>query len=142
MKQKIYLDTNFLLMPAQLGVDIFSEIGRACDFSYELRVLDGTIKELKKIAESKTAKGKDKLAAKMALQLVKKLEKSKDLKIVSLNQLKDVDNLLFSLAKEKDVIVATADGELRKSIKSLDDYRLLTLRQRKYLILEGNKDVL
>ena len=45
----VLLDTNFLLIPAQFKVDIFSEIDRICTFQYEIAVLDKTIDELNKI---------------------------------------------------------------------------------------------
>ena len=44
---KIILDTNFLMIPAQFNVDIFSEIHRICDFKYELYIIDKTIDELR-----------------------------------------------------------------------------------------------
>ena len=63
----IILDTNFLMVPAQYKVDIFSEIERICGFSYELVVPDVVVKELEKIAAGQ----KGKAAARMALQLIK-----------------------------------------------------------------------
>ena len=69
MTKKIILDTNFLLIPAQFKVDIFSEIVRIADFSYELFIIDKTLDELKKITE--TQKVKDRFAANLALQLLK-----------------------------------------------------------------------
>ena len=44
--KKIILDTNFLLIPAQFNVDIFSEIERICDFQYQLCIVDKTLSEL------------------------------------------------------------------------------------------------
>jgi len=49
--RKIILDTNFLLIPAQFKVDIFSEIDRICSFTYSLFVLDKSVEELKKISK-------------------------------------------------------------------------------------------
>ena len=67
---KIILDTNFLLIPGTLKVDIFEEIKRICDFKYTLHIIDKTVDELKKITE--TQRGKYKTAAKLALMLIKK----------------------------------------------------------------------
>ena len=50
--EKILLDTNFLLIPSQFKVDIFSEIKRICNFSYKLYVLDKSVGELNYIIEN------------------------------------------------------------------------------------------
>ena len=44
--KKIIFDTNFALVPAQLKVDIFSEIVRIMDEKYEICVLKETISEM------------------------------------------------------------------------------------------------
>ena len=124
MKQ-IILDTNFLLIPYQSNVDIFTEIRRICHFKYELCILDRTIGELNNII--KNQKGKDKKAAELALQLIK----SKHLKTLASHQDADVDTILASLA-EKGSIIATQDKELKKRVKAR-----IILKQRKYLALEG-----
>ena len=142
MKYKIYIDTNFLLIPEQFGIDIFTEIDKICDFSYELYVLEGTIKELERIAERKKVSGKDKMAAKLGLMLIKKLEKTKHLKIAREPHSKNVDDLLFSLAKASDdMIIATADAELKRQLKTVN-CKLITLHKKSHLVLEGGKNVL
>ena len=69
MIAKILLDTNFLLIPGQFKVDIFSEIERICTFNFELCVLDVTIEELENIARKQV--GRDKAAALLAMKLLK-----------------------------------------------------------------------
>ena len=54
--KKIILDTNFLLIPSQFNVDIFTEIDRICLFKYKLCVLDETINELNSIIEKQKGK--------------------------------------------------------------------------------------
>ena len=66
--KKIILDTNFLLVPFQFNVDIFSEIERICDFQYSIFILDTTVDELKKVMAEQ--KGKHKEQAKAALSLI------------------------------------------------------------------------
>src|SRR3972149_8645917 len=74
--KKIVLDTNFLLIPGQYKVDIFSELRKMADFNYSLFVMADTVKELEKIAlEGKRA---DKLAAQVAIGLLK----AKNIKIL------------------------------------------------------------
>ena len=69
MPKKIILDTNFLMAVSQFGIDIFAELGKICDFGYELFVVDETINELERIKDSN--KGKDGKAAKLALSIIK-----------------------------------------------------------------------
>jgi rRNA-processing protein FCF1 len=67
---KIILDTNFLMAISQFKIDIFEEIRRISDFKYQICILDKTIDELNNII--RTQKGKNKLAANLALQINKK----------------------------------------------------------------------
>lgn len=125
--KKIILDTNFLLLPSQFNVDIFSEIDRICLFKYKLYVLDKTIDELKNITERK--KGKHKQAAKIALLLIKK----KKIDIIKTKQGK-VDELILELLN-KDYILATQDNILRKkAVKK--GIKTIFLRSKKYLVLK------
>jgi len=128
MPKIILLDTNFLLIPFQFKVDIFSEIARICDFGYSLAIIDRTADELESI--KKNQKGRHKLAADFALKLLKK----KDLKIIRTNSKKPVDDLIAELAG-KGAIVATQDSLLRKTIKN-NKGRVIFLRNKKFLKLE------
>ena len=124
--KKIIIDTNFLLIPYQFKVDIFSEIRRICDFNYEICIIDKTLDELKKIM---LVPGKDKLGAVLALQLlphhkVKKILTKKD---------KLVDDLIVDIAN-KNTIVATQDKELKKRVKA-KKAGLIVMRQKKHLVL-------
>lgn len=125
--RKIILDTNFLLVPSQFKVDIFSEIDRICLFNYELYILDKTINELKEIIEKQ--KGKNKEAAKIALMLIKK----KHITIIKTEEGK-VDDLILRLINKGDIL-ATQDALLRKkAIKK--GAGVIFLRSKKYLILK------
>lgn len=120
----IILDTNFLTIPAEFKVDIFSEIDRICNFNYSLFVLDKSLDELEKIVE--TQKGKEKAKARLALQLVK----NKEIIILKTNSDKTVDDLLVELSDDKNNIIATQDRELRKRLKGKNT---IFLRNKKYL---------
>ena len=80
--QKIILDTNFLLIPGTFKLDIFEEIKKIASFNYTLFIVDKTVDELNSIINEKNTKSKDKMNAKIALQLItnKKIQKihSKD----------------------------------------------------------------
>lgn len=124
----VIIDTNFLLMPGQFKVDIYSEIDRLIIGKHELAVLDRTLEELESLTKKGT--GADKRAAKLGLALLK----AKGLKIIATNQDKSVDDLLVELAN-KDIIVATQDKGLRARLKG-SGASLIVLRSTKKLVLE------
>jgi uncharacterized protein len=125
---KIVLDTNFLLIPAQFNVDIFSEIERICDFSHQVCILEQSLDELNKIIVQQT--GKNKAAAKLALQLVKQ----KGLNTIRISKKDSVDNILANLP-EMEYMVATQDIELKRRLKA-KNIKIITLRNKKYLNFE------
>lgn len=124
---KILLDTNFLLIPAQFNVDIFSEIERIADFPYRICILKQTIDELKKII--KEQKGKHRNAAKLALQLIKQ----KDLNTIKNSSKDSVDDIILDIVNPE-YIVATQDKELKDRLKR-KKIRIITLRAKKYLVM-------
>jgi len=111
----IILDTNFLLIPYNYKIDIFSEIERICHFKYQLKIIDKTLDELKKL------KGE-----KFTLNLIKQ----KNIKVIKTKTTNYVDNIL----KESKDIIATHDKLLIKQIKNKP---LIILRQKKYLELKN-----
>lgn len=120
--EKIILDTNFLLIPGQYKVDIFSEMRRICPFQYELFVVDKTCQELEHLA--KNAKGKDKDAAKIGLLLIKKY----NIHIIVTDGKNYADDAIAALADE--YIVATQDKGLKSRVK-----RKIIMRQKTHLEL-------
>ena len=121
----IILDTNFLFIPAQFKVDIFREIDRVITAPHQMAILDRSVEELEHLA--KTAKGKDKEAAKLGLSLLK----AKALKIIPTHSRAPVDDLIVELA-DKDTIVATQDQGLKRRLMGVP---LIVLRAKKKLIL-------
>jgi uncharacterized protein len=128
MKTKIILDTNFLLIPGQFNVDIFSEIRRICDFNYELVVVPETIAELEALIGNSRSSGKDRKAAGLALQLLRKF------KVIAAKNYRKVfkraDEAILDIA-DKRSLVATQDRELKRRLKG--KCRIIILRQRQYL---------
>ncbi len=129
--KKIILDTNFLMIPETLKIDIVSEINKACEFNYEFLVLDKSIDELKKI--SKTGKGKEKRAAKTGLALIRK-KGFKVIRTINYEKGLDVDSILVEEAK-KGAIIATQDAGLKKRLKKIK-VPYITLRQKKYVVIK------
>lgn len=129
--RKVVLDTNFLLIPFQFKVDIFSEISRICRFNCKLCIFEQSINELEKIIKGQS--GKDKKAAQFALKLIK----LKDIGIIKSNQREGyVDSLILNSLAEGDV-VATQDSQLKKELLKKGS-TVIILRQKKYLeLIEG-----
>jgi rRNA-processing protein FCF1 len=121
--KKIILDTNFLTIPYQFNIDIFEEIDRIIEENYEVMTLDGVVRELKALMK---AKGKNAVAAKLGLELIKK----KNIKIINTKE-KNVDITIVAIS-DKDTIVATNDRNLRKKLKN-KNIKTLYLRSKKRL---------
>jgi rRNA-processing protein FCF1 len=122
--KKVILDTNFLMIPAELRVDIFTEIDKIFHDNVQFYVLEKSLKELDTVAE----KGRQK--EKLQVKLTKALLKTQNIKILSCDLEGSVDDILVSLAKE--YIIATQDQELKRRIQ----HNLLSLRKRQYVIFK------
>lgn len=116
---RVILDSNMLLAPFQLGIDVFKELDRVLDLRYEVFVTDGVIQELRSLS-SRDAKG----ALSMALKLP-----------VIRTEARKVDDALLELASEN-TIICTNDKILIKKLKS-KGLPVIYVRQRKYLVLDG-----
>ena len=123
--KKILLDTNFLLIPGKYKVDIFEELKRLLNDSYELYVLDKTLEELENLKEK--LKGQDKEALNIAIQFLKE----KDLKIISVQAGIYVDDLILDLA-DQEYIICTQDKELKERLKQ-KNIKIITMRQKSHL---------
>ncbi len=124
--KKVILDTNFLMIPLQFRVDIFSELNRICHFNYKLLVYWQTIEELKNVMQKQA--GKNKKAAQFALKLIK----LKNIEIIESEQ-KDVDSLILENL-DKDTVVATQDIILKKEVLEKGS-SVVILRKKKHLQL-------
>ena len=131
--KKIILDTNFLMIPGEFNVDIISEIERIANFQYTLWIIDKTMDELEKVADT-AEKEKDRMAAKLAKQVIKKN------KIKLIPTRKDdnriVDDIIVELVDKHEYIVATQDKGLKHKLKE-KDVPLIILRQKRYLKMLG-----
>ncbi|MBM3291697.1 hypothetical protein FJY84_03370 [Candidatus Bathyarchaeota archaeon] len=126
----IIFDTNFLMLPIRFGIDIFEQLDRLLDFSYQASVTKSVINELndlKKNAKSSLTKEID-----FALSTLSKYKIIDD----SLNNEGSVDLHLLKLAKENSYVVATTDSELRRRLRD-ERIPVIYLRQKNHLALEG-----
>ena len=128
MKTRVFLDTNFLMMPHSEGIDVFTEIERLlAQADYELVTLSTVKEELLHLSAS--AKGKDKAAAKLGLDLLS----AKKVSVIEPAE-KKVDKELIRLALEGrgSVIVCTNDKELRGKVKEAGGL-VISMRSRSHL---------
>jgi len=121
--RKVVLDTNFIMIPGQIGVDIFQELQNRLPFPYKLCILSGTIAELDKIIEKD--KNEDKIAARIAKALIPKKE------IEVIESKSDVDSDLVELSRDPEFIIATQDTELKRKLPG----KKIILRQKKFIEL-------
>ena|SRR3989338_6731671 len=130
--KKILLDTNFLLVPYQFRVDIFTQINRIMHFQYKIFVLDKSIEELKNIIMGQ--KGKNRDAAKVALKLIA----IKNIGIIKAESDKKTDEVIVELSRKDNYIVATQDKDLKRSLIN-HGIEVIVLRQKKILVLINDK---
>ena len=130
--EKVLLDTNFCMIPAQFGVDIYAEIKRLLPLA-KIYTLDMNIKELEDLMANGSFK--ERRAAKIALQLIRQ----KDVEIIKTKSFlntaknpKDADEALAEFAKEG-YIIATQDRELKRKING----PLIVMRKKKFLMIVG-----
>jgi rRNA-processing protein FCF1 len=111
--KNVILDTNFLMIPYAEKIDIFQEIDRLVREGYMLFTFSGVIGELEGINEGKDSKGRDKVAARIALQMIEKRG------IRTIESHGKVDDALMEFARmnKEDTIVCTNDKELRRKLR-------------------------
>jgi rRNA-processing protein FCF1 len=126
---KVILDANFLLVPFQFKVDIFSEI-EALIGGFEQIVLSTTMEELKRLSKAKSEKTRRSFLA--ALELAKKCR----IVDVELRSGESYDDAILRVAGEGKYIVATNDSNLRKRLRD-KGITTIFLRQKSHLEMDG-----
>ncbi len=127
--RKVILDANFLLVPFQFKVDIFSEI-EALIGGFEPIVLSTTVDELKRLSAVKSEKTRRNFSA--ALELVKKCR----IVDVELRPGESYDDIILRVANEGKYIVATNDSRLRRRLRD-KGITTVFLRQKSHLEVDG-----
>ena len=117
------------MMMIQLDVDVITQLKNLLPSYYELVVPSLVIDELDKL--KRKSKGKDKLAASVALQIAK----GKEFTIVDIDKTEHVDNLLVKYCDNGDVL-CTNDRALRKKARDVG-ISVVYLRQHRYLEVDG-----
>lgn len=117
--KKIILDTNFSLIPFQFKVDIYEEFNRIINEDYQLFFPRIALPELLKLKFGSAG-----------LKLMQK----KDVEIIDIPLIENVDNSIIEYAKKENAIVATQDKEIKRNSKKAG-LKVITLRQKSYLDL-------
>ncbi|MGM5484975.1 MAG: PIN domain-containing protein [Nanobdellota archaeon] len=126
----IILDTNFLMIPVTQNVDVFTELGRVCDFPYKLYIVDKSLDELDKIAET-DKKAHMRRSASLARQVMERQE----IEVIETSERGYVDDIIVNKALEKGYRVATQDKGLKRKLKQ-KGIPIIYLRQKNYLVVE------
>lgn len=101
MVRKIMLDTNFLVAPFQLSIDLFEEIDRVYPVN-EVYTIEDAVQEARSIEDGRYGK------------LVEKLIETQDIEVLETEGEGEVDDLLVDISDE--FVVATNDKELKERL--------------------------
>lgn len=107
---KVLLDTNMLMLPAQINIDIFDGISEVLNANYEPITLSACVKELLRLMNEGSFS--ERRCASLALKLVELR-----CKVVDFGGI-EVDKAIVSYARERGCVVATNDRELRKVLRA------------------------
>ena len=116
---KVVIDTNFLMIPHQFGIDIYEYLKY-----FDIATISLCIDELKKLGKKKT---KDGMSARIAL----KLAEQKCIEIIKSRET-SADRAILQYALQEKCAVATNDKELIKALKK-NNVKIIRLKQNKYL---------
>jgi rRNA-processing protein FCF1 len=123
------LDTSFLMLSAKFHVDVISETEALLGGRVQFTVPEAVVTELRKLSQNLGAPGRD---ARTALNLIRE----KKIPCVASGKASHADGALIQAANSQSVIVATADSELRKKIRSAGK-PVIFFREKAKLELEG-----
>lgn len=123
MKNKILLDTNFLVAPFQFSFNLFEEINRLYP-NCEIYTLDDAVQEAKSIKKGKYR------------DLVDQLIDKKNIQILETEGEGEVDDLIVEISDE--FVVATNDKELKGRL--LDNSRpVIIIRTEDHLEVKNRR---
>lgn len=126
----VILDSNFLFIPLQFGVDIFEELERLLGSLVRCVVPSPVVDELQLLKQD--AKPSLRKEIDFALAISEQCERIEEPKEPN----ETVDDVLVRLAKCWKCPVATNDGKLRRRLRA-EEISVIFLRQRAYLDIEG-----
>jgi len=127
---KVILDSSFLFIPPQFGIDVFEELEKVLNQHLEPIILSPTYKELQTISESGSTKSRRQ--ATLALKFAQKCHQV----AVEKGDNETHDDVIVRVASEMGGCVATNDRDLRKRLRQLN-VPVVYLRQKSRFAVEG-----
>ena len=129
----VVIDTNFIAVPAQFNIDIFSEAERILERKLEFVVISTALEEI----ERKLSNPKNKTEARHFKVAKALIDRCKVVGPEGLISEASVDDQILAYAKENNGVLATNDRELKKKARD-SGVPVLMLRGKKQLALHGN----
>lgn len=124
----VILDTNMLLAPYQLKLDVLREVKRVCNFPHTVQAVDKTVEELQYLITKGSRE--ERRAATFGLQLMK----AEGIPVLKTKKGKTADQAILEL-EPRETVVATRDKALKTRLKE-KGFQVLSLRQQRHLELE------
>jgi rRNA-processing protein FCF1 len=126
----VILDSNAFFVPLQLKIDVFSDLKRVLNRSFELILLSPVKRELEVLA--KTGSPKMRKNASYAMKLAEKCT------YIEVNAPSSAltDNIIVKIAKEWQAPVFTNDRQLKKRLRDIS-VPVIYVRQKSRLEIDG-----
>ena len=129
MPVTVCFDTSFLMLAAKFHMDVVSETERLLQRKIRFSVPDIVVGELERLARSPGAPGRD---ARVALELIS----ARKIQRISSIEPSNADKALIEASGHANVIVATADLDLRRMIRDAGR-PVIIFREKAKLELDG-----
>ena len=129
---QVVLDTNFLVVPGEFGVDIFQEAERVLERRIEFVLLEPVLREI----ELRVSRPRTRIEGRRFSIALKLAERCRVVKVDRPSTNKTVDDQLLDYAVSVRGVLATNDRELKQKAKS-QGVPVLMLRGKKKLQLDG-----
>lgn len=133
MTLTVVVDTNFMTVPVESGVDVFSEIERLVEVKVRFVILTSVVQEIEsKLSEVSHRGGAAKFRVAKAL-----LNRCEVIPSESTPGSLSVDDQILRYASSVGGAIATNDRQLRTRARTLG-IQVFTLRAKKRVMLEGS----
>ena len=129
MPVTVCFDASFLMLAAKFHLDVISETERLLQKRIQFSVLDIVVGELEGLARRPGAAGRD---ARVALELIS----TRKIRRVPSGEQSNADRALMEASGQPGIIVATADLDLRRTIRDRGK-PVIIFREKAKLELDG-----
>ena len=132
MPLPVIIDTNFIAVPAQFGVDIFAEAERVLERRLDFIIISSALNELERKLSTPSSKTEER-HFRIARELV---DRCRIVDPEGLAAIHDIDDQILEYTRSVNGVLATNDRGLRRKAKAIG-VPVLILRGRKQLVLDG-----